>query len=226
MSLIPVRFLFRTLYSCPLVPDVPLDEADHLVRLPDKARIAPFAELDSAPRYADFRIGWNVAGIGFSVEVRGRKVPSMCDPLRPTQSDGITLMIDTRGDRTSHRASKTCQQIHLMPSGGGDKKDEPVFASAKIHRALADAPPMDASDVPFRAWTYKDGWRIEAFLGTAALSGFDPEQFPRLGLFYCVRDSERGEQLSGLSAEFPWNEDPSLWHTLELTRDEKKSGRG
>ena len=40
------------------------------------------------------------------------------------------------------------------------------------------------------------GWRLEAFLPAAVLHGFDPEQNPRLGFCYAVRDAELGEQVA------------------------------
>src|SRR5207237_937768 len=62
------------------------------------------------------------------------------------------------------------------------------------------------------------GYLLEAFLPAAALHGYDPEQHPRLGFFYSVRDEELGEQLLSLTLEFPFWEDPSLWSVLELVR--------
>jgi hypothetical protein len=89
---------------------------------------------------------------------------------------------------------------------------------SKIHRALQDAPLAPASAVPFRSELIKGGYRIEAFLSAAALAGFDPEEHPRLGIFYAVRDSELGEQTLSVGHEFPFAEDPSLWEVLELVK--------
>ena len=221
MSLIPHRFLFRLQYPCPYIAAMPLEEADSLIELPESARLDPFAELDNAPHFADVRLGWNETGIGVVVEVRGKENPPLGDPARLRQSDGLTLWLDTRADRSSHRGTRTCHQFHFLPTGGGSEKDEPLFAQMKIHRALQDAPLSTASDVPFRCERIKGGYRIEAFLGGNVLSSFDPEQSPRLGVYYSVRDFELGEQTPGVSTDFPFDEDPSLWATLELVRSEK-----
>jgi hypothetical protein len=50
------------------------------------------------------------------------------------------------------------------------------------------------------------------------LNGYDPDQNPRLGIYYAVRDAERGEQVLSVGSEFPYCEDPSLWSVLELVR--------
>jgi len=218
MPLLPNRFLVRLMYGCPYVKNMPVDDEESIVDLPESARLDPFADMDGAPNFADVRLGWNETGIGLTVVVKGKENFPIGDVARPRQSDGITLWIDTRGDRTSHRGTRTCHQFHFLAAGGGPNKDEPAFVQSKIHRALGDAPLASESDVPFRYEKTKTGYRIEAFLSANVLTGFDPEQYPKLGMFYAVRDFEKGEQTPGADSDFPFAEDPSLWATLELVQ--------
>jgi hypothetical protein len=218
MPLVPNRFLVRLMYACPYVAGMPTADEDTLIELPESARLDPFADLDNAPHFADVRLGWNETGLGLTAVVKGKENFPIGDAERPRQSDGVTLWIDTRGDRTGHRATRTCHQFHFLAAGGGKDKDEPAFVQTKIHRALADAPLAAAGDVPFRVERIKGGYRLEAFLSANVLAGFDPEQYPRLGVFYAVRDFELGEQTPGADSDFPFAEDPSLWASLELVR--------
>lgn len=218
MSLIPYRFLIRLMYACPQVEDMPLDGDDRLIDLPESARLDPFAEIDAAPRFADVRLGWNETGLGLQVDVHGKENPPVGDPDRLRQSDGLTLWLDTRSDRSGHRATRTCHQFHFLAAGGGSERAEPLFAQTKIHRALQDAPLASSTDVPFRVERIKKGYRIEAFLPASVLYGYDPEQNSRLGVYYAVRDFELGEQTPSVNSDFPFGEDPSLWATLELTK--------
>ena len=64
----------------------------------------------------------------------------------------------------------------------------------------------------------KSGYRLELFLPAAALTGFDPEEHPRLGVCYAVRDSELGDQFLSVNGDFPYMDDPSLWDVLELVK--------
>jgi hypothetical protein len=221
MSVIPYRLLVRLLYSCPYVAKMPRDDDECLIDLPESARFDSFSEIDAAPHFADVRLGWNESGLGVQVEVAGKENPPMGDPDRLRQSDGITLWIDTRGDRSGHRASRTCHQFHFLPAGGGSERDEPLFAQTNIHRALQNAPLATAADVPFRVERMKKGYRIEAFLSANVLHGFDPDDNPRLGVYYAVRDFELGEQTPSVGSEFPFGEDPSLWAVLDLAKAEK-----
>ncbi len=216
--LIPHRFLFRLAYPCRLVKSMPRDEDDSLLDLPPECRIDNFAAIDGQSNFAELRLGWNDRGLGVQVEVRGKDAAPLGNPDQPRSSDGLTLWLDTRGDRTSHRASRYCHQFHFLPAAGGAGRDEPLFAQSKINRALQDAPFADEKLVPLHLERVKDGYRLEAFLPAAALNGYDPDEHPRLGFFYAVRDLELGEQTLSVSAEFPFTDDPSLWATLELVR--------
>jgi hypothetical protein len=156
------------------------------------------------------------------VEVKGKEQLPVGDSDKPKSSDGLSLWIDTRDARASHRASRFCHHFLFLASGGGVDKDEPFVAQAKINRAQQDAPMANLSEVLFRGHQTKSGYRLEAFLPAAALSGFDPEQHPRLGVYYVVRDQERGDQFLSVSWEFPFSDDPSLWSVLELVKPNER----
>ncbi len=218
-AVVPHRFLVRLAHPCPFVKGIPADpDADRLFDLPDAAVLRNFAELDDANNHADVRLAWNDFGLAVQLTVGGKKQPAEGDADKPKSSDGLTLWLDTRADRTAHRASRTCHQFHFLPAGGGSDKEEPGFSQSKINRAQMDAPLCSAAEVPFRCHFPKVGYRIEAFLPAAALTGWDPEQHPRLGVYYHLRDRELGDQYLGVNAEFPFADDPSLWEVLELVK--------
>jgi len=209
------------------VPDQS-EAAEHLVNLPEAGRLNNFADLDQQANFADVRVAWNEFGLAIQAEVKGKHEPPSGDAARPWSSDGLMFWIDTRDARSSHRASRYCHQFHFLPVGGGSERDEPVVLPMKINRAAQDAPLPDEDAIGFRVHRRKDGYRLEVFLPATVLQGFDPEQHPRLGFHYLVRDQEKGEQtLSVESGDFPVAEDPSLWSTLELVKETvTRSGAG
>lgn len=218
VPLIPHSFLFRVAYPCRYVAEVPREDADQLLDLGEECRIDNFAAMDERCNFADLRLAWNETGLAVQLEVRGKDEPPRGDADRPRSSDGLTLWVDTRDARASHRASRWCHQFHFLPAGGGPDRDEPVVVQTKINRALHDAPLGAPSAVPFACAPVKGGYLLEAFLTAAVLNGFDPEQNPRLGFFYAVHDAEKGDQVLSVGADFPYWEDPSLWSVLELVR--------
>src|SRR5207247_9986461 len=123
--------------------------------------------LEGQRDFADVRLAWNEGGLGVQVAVKGKDQPAQADASRPRTSDGVTLWLDTRDARTSHRASRYCHQFHFLPTGGGSEHDEPAVTQVAIHRALQDAPLCAPSAVPFRARSKKAGYRVEAFLPAA-----------------------------------------------------------
>jgi hypothetical protein len=219
MPLIPHRFLFRLALPCRHVPDIPRED-EELFDLPEACRLDNFADMDERKNFADVRLAWNEGGLAVQVEVRGKDQPLTGDAARPRDSDGLSLWLDTRDARTSHRASRHCHLFRFLPTGGGDK-DEPAFVQCKINRALQDAPEAPAGSVRFHCRRRASGYRLAAFLSAAALHGFDPEQNRRLGFFYAVRDAELGEQTLSVGADFPYAEDPTLWGVLELVSEDE-----
>jgi hypothetical protein len=219
MSLVPHRFLFRVAYPCRCVKKMPRADDERLLDLSDDCRIDNFAAMDEKRNFADVRLAWNDLGLGLQVEVRGKENVPRGDVARPRGSDGVTLWLDTRDARTSHRASRHCHQFHFLAAGGGAERDEPAVGQTKINRALEDAPLAPAGSVPLRVTSRRQGYLLEAFLPAAVLHGYDPEQYPRLGFFYSIRDDELGEQVLSVGPEFPFWEDPTLWSGLELVSD-------
>jgi hypothetical protein len=216
--IVPNRLLVRVCHPCPYVKDAPRDDDAHLVDLPESARLDNFAALDGLTNFADVRLAWNDFGLAVQLQVKGKDQPPTGDSDRARTSDGLSLWIDTRDARSSHRASRYCHQFHFLAAGGGADKDEPTVAQSKINRALQDAPLANLADIPFRCHRQKGGYRLEAFLPSAALTGFDPEQHPRLGVYYAVFDMELGDQFLSVNMDFPFADDPSLWAVLELVK--------
>jgi hypothetical protein len=213
MQLIPNRFLFRTSHPCRYVPNIPNDD-EQLFSLGTDCRLDNFGELDGKKSFADVRIAWNEGGLAIELRVSGKSQEPTGDANKPNISDGLALWIDTRDSRTSHRGSRFCHLFYLLPTGGEEEQDQPAFVQRKINRATADA--ATASAQPIRYRRTSKGYELRAYIGSDALTGWDPEQYHKMGIFYAVRDEELGEQTLGAANDLPYAEDPTLWSVLEL----------
>ncbi|NQU25499.1 MAG: hypothetical protein HQ567_29800 [Candidatus Nealsonbacteria bacterium] len=174
------------------------------------------AELENRPAPAEVRAAWSEAGVAFSVRVSGKRQPPWCRDSRPEESDGMHVWIDTRDVHTVHRAGRFCHQFAFLPGGAGHKFERPVTAWLPIHRAREHPRPIQAADLQVRSEKRIDGYLLEFFIPTAALTGYDPTEHPRLGITYALIDRELGEQTLSVGSPMPYQEDPSLWATLEL----------
>lgn len=213
--LLPPRFLFRLSQPCRFRD--PLWSPQQQV-LEDEYRLIDFEELDGRPAFADVRVAWSAGGLAFAVRVSGKRRPPRCDEGSPAQSDGLHLWIDTRDTHNIHRASRFCHGFVFLPAGSGKRRTDPFAEQLPIHRAKEVANRVAPGKLQVRCQPRVDGYLLNALVPAEALTGFDPEEHPRIGFTYAVRDHELGEQTFAAGGEFPYYEDPSLWGTLELVR--------
>jgi hypothetical protein len=211
--LLAPSFLFRF--------SVPCRRADPLwgptgVSLGDAYVLPSFGELENRPLFADVRAAWNQAGLSFAARVSGKKQTPWCRASRSEDSDGLHVWIDTRDTHNIHRASRFCHRFVLLPSGGGRDNSQPVAKLLTINRARENPKSIDERLLKVRAQKRMDGYRVQAHLPAEALTGFDPQEHDRLGFTYAVADRELGWQTFTVGQEFPFEEDPSLWGTLQL----------
>jgi hypothetical protein len=214
-ALLAPTFSFR--FSAPLLRRDPLWTATSK-SLEEKYRLLAFGELDGRKPYADVRAAWSEAGLVFFVKVEGKRQPAWCREARIDDSDGFAVWIDTRDTHNVHRATRFCHRFMFLPGGGGRQLADPVADQLLVDRARENARPIRPGILQARSEKRVDGYLLDAFIPAEALTGFGPADHPRLGFAYAVYDRELGIQTYTIGAEFPFESDPGLWSTLEMTR--------
>ena len=180
MPVVPHRFLFR--FSFPVrevessVASKPFLDVEKIAPLPD------LGGLDAAAPFATLRAGWNEAGLGFRLEVSGKKMPIFVDPNEPSESDGLQLWIDTRNTQSIHRATRFCHHFAFWPipenwakgtaknSGGGGRAGAQQLA---IALAKEDAPMSRASLLQSVSRATRSGYELEIWTPAECLQGYD-----------------------------------------------------
>ncbi len=224
MPVVPHRFLFR--FSFP-VREVESSAQKPFLDLDKVARLPDLGGLDAAVPFATLRAGWNSAGLGFRLEVSGKKLPVFADSSDPTETDGLQLWIDTRNTQSIHRAGRFGHHFAFWPIpknwakgtskgvGGSGKAGAQQLA---IALAKEDAPMNRVGLLQAVSRPRGGGYELEIWIPAECLQGYEQESNPLLGFYYVVRDAELGEQFLTVGREFPFDHDPSLWSTLELTK--------
>jgi hypothetical protein len=215
-ALVPNRLLFRFEFplrhrSSPVIDGDLSDWSDEYL-LPD------FGPLDRQPSSARIWMAWNETGLFIACRAEGRKGPFKCDPKRFWEGDNLRLCTDMRDTRDIKRASRYCQQFHFLPAGGGRDGRSPCAGAARIHRASENAPLPPPGSIPVAGRREGEVYTLEAHVPASVLSGFDPDEHPRIGVFTVVEDVELGRQFLTVGDEFNWHIDPSTWATAVLTR--------
>lgn len=214
-STVPHRFLFRYSFGVRHVERLP-KKGRKLLNLPEQCLLPDLGELDGVASFGELRLAWNAKGLGVSVRVRRKQHPPAGQLKQPTEADGLQLWIDTRNTQSIHRASRFCHHFCVLPRCSDSKSDKPVALQLPIARARDDAPQADSKQMETSLEILADGYRLEIWLPSEVLNGYDPAGSPRIGFYYLLRDSELGDQFLSVGHEFPFAHDPSLWCTLEL----------
>lgn len=212
-ELLPSTFLFQFAVPCRYRRTIWSAAG---VKLEETHRIPSLGELDGQKPYADVRAAWNGTGLTFSVQVVGKKSSLWCRGTRLEESDGLHLWIDTRDTRNIHRASRYCHRFVFLPAGDGPQYQSPVAGWLPINRAKDNPKPVPSGSLQVRSLVQAGGYQLQAHVPASALTGFDPQEHPRLGFCYAVVDRELGWQIFNMGSEFPFAEDPSLWGSLVL----------
>lgn len=216
-TLVPNRFLFDFEFTVPYCAKPPRIDGK-LADWSDAQLLPKLGALDDAREFADVWACWHETGLSVACRVAGKKRQVRCDPKSFWTSDHLRLCTDMRDARAVKRATRFCQQFHLLPSGGGRGGKDAVAGVGKIKRAKEDAPLVDATRIDIAAKVTKTGYSMEAFIPAQSLAGFDPEQHGRIGLYYIVEDTELGQQYPTVGDDLYWYIDPSTWPTAVLQR--------
>jgi hypothetical protein len=215
--LLPPAFWFRFAVECPEIKGIPLSgRRGRLLDLPQTSSLPDLRQLEGGTSWAQVRVGWNPAGLGFAVLVEGVSDEQL-DTARPEGFAAAEFWVDTRDTRNVARATRFCHRftVLLKPAKAGGTLDVQV-AQHKIGRATADAPICDPNCLAARAELSPKRWLLELWLPAEAMNGFDPELNRRFGFAYRIADFVRADQYFTVGKEFPVGENPSLWSTLVL----------
>ena len=175
-------------------------------------------DLDGSPEFGAVWACWNELGLYVACRVTQKRRPLECDPKRFWTSDHLRLCTDMRDARAARRATRFCQQFFFMPTGGGPKHDRPVGGTTKFKQAREDAPLISSQLLEVAGNVGRSGYSLSAHIPAACLSGFDPDQHARIGLYYMLEDCDHGQQHLTIGDDLLWYVDPSTWPTAVLTR--------
>lgn len=215
-QLVPNRFLFSFEFALRYRSTLPPVDGN-MSGWTDDDTLPDLGELDGQRSFATVRACWSEAGIAVACEVTGKRRPPHCDPDAYWKSDVLRLCLDMRDTRTIRRATKFCQQFYFMPQGGGPLGKSPTGGCVPLKRAREDAPAINPGDLKVASRVHATGYELEAMIPAHCLSGFDPQEHPRIGFYYIVEDRDLGQQHLTVGDDLFWYTDPSTWATAVLT---------
>ncbi len=180
----------------------------------DSQLMPPLSELAGDDEFARLYMAWNDRGLHLAVDVpKHERV--VVNRQHPGAGDSLELFIDTRGARTSHRATQFCYHLIILPTRPGAGRGEPMIWHSRMRRALQRAPEPDFEAIRVASALRDDGYAIELAFPPESLHGYEPASGLRIGMAVIVNDIQRGRQYWGTSRDFPYERDPSAWGLVE-----------
>jgi hypothetical protein len=211
LSSLPPTLLFQIAVPC-LYVESAVWRRDGLG---DEYRIPCFSEMEGKPVFADLRWGWNAQELAFQVDVEGNE-----HDFAPNEgNDTVQFFFDTRATHNVHRATRFCHWFVIHPLGTDNRGKSPQvhFPPIRMARELAKPPPRGSIVAEVKRRT--DGYRLRGAITAEALTGYDPDEHPRLGFNYVIGNAALGWQLFTSANSLSMHSDPSLWGDLELVRN-------
>ena len=181
------------------------------------ARILPdLSELLAEEKLASFSLAWNEEGLLGTVTVNSPMTASSFPDY--IKGDAVELFIDTRDNKKAGSPTRFCHQFVLLPF-----EVEGVTAVEVTRFRPEDAHELcDPALIHLDVQKSGEGYSLTFTLPKEILHGYDPLQFPRIGLSYRIH-RHKGE-----AGHFPFSskrfnplQNPSLWASITLTQDEK-----
>jgi hypothetical protein len=173
-------------------------------------------QLSFAERQHETRMGWNENGLYLWIEI-----PRLAkrDPNAVRSEVSLQFLIDTRCSPDIHRGTQFCHDFTYRFRSMNDETTEHSRMSA-ILTAVSRAKEAPRIALQSDLW----GWltlhpkvmRIQVYIDSQTLTGYEPTEFDACGMNYVVLDPQyRRFSMARLSHTIPLD-DPSLWCRAQL----------
>ena len=188
--------------------------------LSDSNLVPPLNSLSGGIGFAKSYLAWTGTGFFFQTALSnsGRE-GSKVEASKPSaRTSHVSLYIDTRWSPGIHRATSYCHRFdfiinrptHSEPMQRGHGELNP------IQRARSSPAEVHPSQISVASFFKPDGYEVKVFLPGEVLTGYAPDEFQEIGVFYTINDPVFGNQIMARTLQSPYFEDPSVWCRAKL----------
>lgn len=179
----------------------------------EKYRLPDLSGLCSEEAFAEVYMAWTKEGIAVHVLVE--------EPFHRvtypdvTRGDSLEIFLDTRDVKTSGYNTRYCHHFYCLP-----ESIEAHQAGEITHFRTEDAHEWcNHEDLEVKASKHASSYSMTLFIPAHCLTGYDPDNFDRMGVAYRVnRTIGPPQHFSAVSSEFQVEQQPSLWVSFKLVK--------
>lgn len=178
-----------------------------------KYKLPDTSSLCAEEHFADLFIGWNEEGIEVLVQVSCPFQKASYPEI--TQGDSLELFIDTRDVKTSGYNTRFCHHLFFLPESieGRQAGEITRFRTEDAHELC------DFSKLVVNSQIKPSSYKINIFIPSQCLNGYDVNQFDRLGFTYRINRTHGSSQhFSVTTDDYQLEQQPSLWSSLKLIK--------
>ena len=186
--------------------------------LPEEFELPALSSISGGKRIAQARMAWSSRGLFFHAILKGAPGKEAASTSLSSRTSLLTLYIDTRWSPGVHRATSFCHRFDFILNR--PTKATPVARGhgelSPIQRARSAPTAIHPNDISVATFFQPEGYAIRAYLNGTTLTGYAPEEFQEIGVFYTINDSVFGNQIMARTLQSPYFEDPSVWCRSKL----------
>lgn len=167
--------------------------------------------LTNENSFSKVAMGWSSEGLEIFLWIDEPYSRTLYPQLE--KGDSFELCIDTRDVKTSGYNTQFCHHFFFLPElvEGVQAGEITKFRTEDAHELC------DSRELKVQSTFSTHHYLLQCFIPTHCLTGYDPEQFNRLGMTYRVnRFNDSPQQFSVLASEYKFEEQPSLWASIHL----------
>jgi hypothetical protein len=203
VSLTPVNF-FALTCSCFSTKKIGLQTLKTKYLLPSTS------SLCCESPHADLAIAWNAEGLAIEMTSQYPLVNSVYPNIE--KGDAIEVFIDTRDMKSAGFNTRFCHHFFFLP-----QKEQ---AGELTHFRTEDSHEhCKPDDLLHKTEKLSDHYSMKIWIPKKCMTGYDPEQFDRLGFTYRIhRVAAVPQHFAVSSDDYSIDQQPSLWATLSLKK--------
>ena len=181
--------------------------------LKKKHMLPHFAHLLYEDPFADVLMGWDKEGLHFEIEIKKKFEDSFFPNY--ARGESVELFIDTRDLKSAGFPTKFCHHFLFLP-----KPVDGVFAEEITTFRTDDRHDLcDPSKLECATAFGAKSFRMQIFIPTACLEGYDPSALDRLGFAYRInRSGGAAQHLAPSSDYLSIQTQPSLWPSMLMRK--------